>query len=97
MRQADSSSPTIFAFYINDLIEGLKTLSKGIRFNEHIVCCLTYADDVLILAENENDLQGLLNFVYEWCKRRMLKINFSKTSVMHFSNNVEGIIILNSK
>ena len=55
--QGDSSSPTIFTFYIDDLIKGLRTLDKGIRFNDYTLCCLTYADDVLILAENENDLQ----------------------------------------
>ena len=86
MRQGDSSSPTIFAFYINDLIEGLKTLNKRIRFNEHTLCCLTYADDVLILTENENDMQDLLNFVYECCRKWRLKINFSKENVMHFRN-----------
>ena len=86
MLQGDSSSPTIFALYINDLIEGLKTLNKGIRFNEYTLCCLTYADDVLILTENENDMQDLLNFVYEWCRKWRLKINFSKTNVMHFRN-----------
>ena len=57
VRQGDSSSPTIFAFYIDDLIEDLRTLDKGIKFNDYTLCCLTYADDVLILAENENDLQ----------------------------------------
>lgn len=86
MRQGDSSSPTIFAFYINDLTEGLKTLNKGIRFNEYTFCCLTYADDVLILTENENDMQELLNFVYELCRKWRLKINFSKTDVMQFRN-----------
>ena len=84
VRQGDSSSPTIFAFYINDLIEGLKTLNKGFRFIEHTLCCLTYADDVLVLTEN--DMQGFLNFVYEWYRKWRLKLNFSKTNVMHFRN-----------
>ena len=41
VRQGDSSSPTIFAFYIDDLIEGLRTLDKGIKFNDYTLCCLT--------------------------------------------------------
>ena len=71
VRQGDSSSPTIFAFFINDLIEGLKAVNKGIKFNDNVLCCLTYADDVLILAENENDMQNLLNYVYDWCRKCM--------------------------
>ena len=86
VREGDSSSPTIFAFYIDDLIEGLRTLDKGIKFNDYTLCCLTYADYVLILAENENDLQDLLRYVYEWCRKWRLRINFSKTKTIHFRN-----------
>ena len=82
----DSSSPTIFAFFINDLISGLKDLNKGVAFGDNKLCCLTYADDVLLLAENENDMQTLLNFVNDWCRKWRLIINFSKTKVMHFRN-----------
>ena len=31
-------------------------------------------------------MQDLLNFVYERCRKWRLKINFSKTNVMHFRN-----------
>ena len=86
VRQGGSSSPSIFAFFINDLIESLKAVNKGIKFNDNVLCCLTYADDVLILAENENDMQNLLNYVYDWCRKWRLIINFSKTSVVHFRN-----------
>ena len=86
VRQGDSSSPTIFAFFINDLIDGLNELNKGIKFDANTVCCFTYADDVLLLAETEEDMQDLLNFVHEWCRKWRLIINFSKTNAMHFRN-----------
>ena len=86
VRQGDSSSPTIFAFFINDLICGLNDLNKGVAFGENKLCCLAYADDVLLLAESENDMQDLLNFVNEWCRKWRLIINFSKTNAMHFRN-----------
>ena len=86
LRQGDSSSPTIFAFFINDLIDGLNALNTGIRFNENVLCCLTYADDVLILAEDEKGMQDLLNFVNALCRIWRLKINFSKTNAIHFRN-----------
>ena len=43
VRQGDSISPTIFAFFINDLAEGLKRLHNGVNFNNHEICCLLYA------------------------------------------------------
>ena len=45
-----------------------------------------YADDVLILAEDEKGMQDLLNFVNAWCRKWHLKINFSKTNAKHFRN-----------
>ena len=50
------------------------------------LCCLAYADYVLLLAESEYDMQNLLNFVNEWCRKWRLIINFSKTNAMHFRN-----------
>ena len=86
VRQGDSSSPTIFAFFVNDLICGVNYLNHDVTFCENKLCCLTYADDILLLAESENDMQDLLNFANEWCRKWQLMINFSKTNTMHFRN-----------
>ena len=51
------------------IFEGLKTLNKGIRFDNNILNCLTYADDVLILAENEKYQQDLFIYVHGWCRK----------------------------
>ena len=34
VRKGDSSSPTIFAFFINDLISGLNNLNMGVTFGK---------------------------------------------------------------
>ena len=84
VRQGDFSSPTIFAFFINDLICGLNGLNKGVTFGENKLLCLTYADDVLLLAESENDMQDLLNFVNEWCRKWRLIIIFFRNKCNAF-------------
>ena len=45
-----------------------------------------YADDVVILAENENDLQAQLDTVNEWCRNWRLELNQTKTEIIHFRN-----------
>ena len=40
-----------------------------------------YADDLVILAESEQDLQVLLCQLEEWCK---ISINHTRSAVMHF-------------
>ena len=47
---------------------------------------LLYADDIILLTSNENDLQFLLNIVENWCKKWRLEVNLSKTNVMHVRN-----------
>ena len=46
-----------------------------------------YADDILLLAESESDLQALLFIVECWCKKWKLEFNFTNTNVMHIRSN----------
>ena len=46
---------------------------------------LMYADDTLLLAETERDLQMALNATSEYCRRWAISINPTKTRVMVFS------------
>ena len=44
---------------------------------------LIYADDLVCIAENANDLQSLINIVNLWCCKHRLEANLLKTEVMH--------------
>lgn len=86
VRQGDSISPTLFAYFINDLAEGLKNLHKGVKLNDTEICCLLYADDIMLLSENELDMQDMLDFVNNWCKKWLLRIKYAKSNIIHFRN-----------
>ena len=60
-------SPTMFNIFINDLPPKLMATSKGIHFGNSYVCCLLYADDLVILADITEDVQVLLSCLDEWC------------------------------
>ena len=90
VRQGDNLSPTLFSVFINDLAAGLKNLGLGVPVNDELVSILLYADDVAIISENEKDMQCLLKYVNEWCKKWCMSINLTKSKVMHFRRkNVE--------
>ena len=69
---------------MNDLIEEVKDLNLGIKFGEEMLSALLYADDIVLLAENEEDLQQQLNIVHSWCSKWRISINMDKTKIMHF-------------
>ena len=51
--------------------------------NIQFINILLYADDIVLLTNNENDLQHLLLIVENWCRKWRLEVNLTKTNVMH--------------
>ena len=45
---------------------------------------LLYADDIILLAETESDLQSMLDSLTQWCLKWGLVINTAKSNVIHF-------------
>ena len=70
VKQGDCLSPTLFAIYINDLAVEIKNSNIGVILNENLtINILLYADDIVLLAKSEEDLQSLLYIVECWCKK----------------------------
>jgi hypothetical protein len=55
LRQGCSLSPLLFNLFLNDLVTKIKATGKGVSIDNEIVSVLLYADDFVIIAENEND------------------------------------------
>ena len=84
LKQGCLLSPGLFNLYINDLACKIKSLNKGVRFRNEEVSILMYADDLVLMAENETDLQDMLDALAEWCETWGMNVNDKKTKVMHF-------------
>ena len=81
VRQGDSLSPTLFSIYINDLATEIKASNLGVSVADEIISILLYADDMVLMASNESDLQAMLNILENWCSKWRVKISKAKTNV----------------
>ena len=84
VKQGDTLSTTLFSLYINDLVKDIKETGLGITINNEIVATLLYADDIVILAENCEDLQNLIKVIHSWCAKWNMEVNIEKTKIVHY-------------
>ena len=101
VRQGENLSPALFSLFLNDLSEfishaydGLNDVSEMAHVllsNDEIevyfkLYSLLYADDTVVFAESENELQAALNAMFLYCKSWDLEVNPSKTKITVISN-----------
>ena len=85
LRQGCCVSPNMFNCFIDDLSTMSNNLGIGIDIgNGEKLCILMYADDVVFLTENEQDLQLLLDTLSQWSQTNRMSINCKKSNVVHF-------------
>ena len=56
----------------------------GVDIGDSKLSILLYADDIVLLAPKETEMQLLMDKVHHWCERWRVLINTEKSKVMHF-------------
>ena len=85
LKQGCILSPQLFNMFVNDLIHAINSLESGLCYGDGSnVSILLYADDIVLLSDNEMKMQSMLECLSEWCHTWGLQINFDKSKVMHF-------------
>jgi hypothetical protein len=82
-----------FEYFISKYFTGLNNISSDIKThlsNDDVevflkLFSLLYADDTIVLAESESELQRALTGIYDYCKAWHLTVNTSKTKIVVFS------------
>jgi hypothetical protein len=81
VRQGCVLSPLLFNLYTEGIFKEIEDM-KGITIGGININNLRYADDTVLLAENETDLQRLLETTKNLSEKYGLKFNIKKTKVM---------------
>ena len=87
VRQGDPLSPNLFKIFINDLMEYVDLKEKAPSLNDIHISHLAYADDLVLLATNQSDLQKSVYGIQKYCEEWGLSVNTDKTKVVVFSKS----------
>ncbi len=78
-------SPWLFNIYMDGVMREMKG-KVGVRMyaegRKWVLNSILFADDTVLIAENESDLQKLVSVFDSVCKRRKLKVNDNTRKVM---------------
>ena len=72
VRQGGVFSPSLFAIFVDDVLEKLQRSSLGCRLKGLMFNAIMYADDLLLLSSSITDLQKMVNL----CVREFEAIDF---------------------
>ena len=77
-------SPDLFSLYSEVILRSIDHL-EGVKIGSVNINNIRFADDTVLVAESEKNLQELLDAVQKQCEHFETHINVQKTEVMVFS------------
>jgi len=86
VRQGCILSPILFAIFLDGLVTAVKRVRVSSTMESMKLNILLFADDVVLLANSSQDLQKLLDAVYEYSQKWRFRWNCAKSKVMCFGS-----------
>ena len=93
VRQGDTISPKLFNAALEEIMRKLDWGSKGVNIDGERLNPLRFADDIVLLTEDGQDLEEMMNDLNAESNKVGLKINMKKTKVMFNSFTEEQKIM----
>jgi hypothetical protein len=87
VKQGGILSPTLFICYINGLITRLEHASVGCTVGNKYVGCVSYADDLVVLAPNLSALNVMITICENYADEFCIKFNGTKSKLMVFDKS----------
>ena len=82
VKQGCVLSPVLFCIYINELSKMLQAQDVGVHIFNTKISSLFWADDVVLIADNERDLQRMLSIAGDFAKKWKLDFNYEKSNIV---------------
>ena len=101
VRQGGCTSSILFAFYINEILENLKSIRVGCQLKGEKMNIVAFADDIFLLCPSKSGLQVMVNHISKLFNDLCLKLNTDKSKYIVFRHKKNiftgtlGTILLN--
>ena len=82
VRQGCPLSATLFNIYLEDLMKKCFLNTGGVNIGGRRIKCIRFANDMVLLAEDERMLKYMLTELNDICEDYGMKININKTKAM---------------
>ena len=79
VKQGGPLSPRLYSVYVEEMLNELEVSGVEAWFNQILINAIMYADDTILLAENENSMNILIKIVQKYCNKNEIKLNMDKT------------------
>lgn len=91
VRQRCPLSPILFNILIADIEEEMRKVNLGvIKIGGRKMYTLAYADDMVLMAEEEEKMRSMIGRLEGYLDRKKLELNVSKTKIMRFRKGEAG-------
>ena len=87
VKQGGVISPTLFTCYIDDMLQRLEKSKLGCHVGSQYVGCVSYADDLILLAPTIAALKGMVKICEDFATEYSIKFNGSKCNLLVFDKN----------
>ena len=92
--QGCTLSPTLFLIYIDGLLRELEGCPDlGVKFSDHIMHGLLFADDFVGVAETDQTLQSLIDRIHNYSKLWRFEANVKKSAVIVFFSKLGMFLV----
>ena len=87
IRQGGILSTHLYKLYIDNLLKQLEQAHLGVHIGTNIAGCPTCADDILLMANSDEDLQVMLNVVNNYSREHQYTIHPTKSAIVKKNTN----------
>mgnify|MGYP001615337500 FL=1 len=99
VRQGCVLSPLLFNIFINGVVSAMEDHQCGIEIgeSESKLAVLLYADDIVLLAKNSDEMKLMLNDLQAYFVKWQLNFNFSKSVIVKYGRCHEAIFEIDGR